>query len=172
MLFFRSDQEMIDRAARIAASDIRANFMPYRAGLLEEEKVCIMAGIDYDTPWTRDTAINTCFALAVTDPDIAANTLLAVCERMEDGGGIHIAGQYWDKIIWILGARKYLQVNRDFEFLDIAAEAAINTLSEMERQEQDPEDGLFRGPAVYGDGVAAYPERYAKTLGHASGILE
>ena len=85
MLFFRSDQEMIDRAARIAASDIRANFMPYQAGLLEEEKVCIMAGIDYDTPWTRDTAINTCFALAVTDPEIARNTLLAVCERNEDG---------------------------------------------------------------------------------------
>ena len=172
MLFFRSDQEMIDRAARIAASDIRANFMPYQAGLLEEEKVCIMAGIDYDTPWTRDTAINTCFALAVTDPEIARNTLLSVCERNEDGTRIHIAGQYWDKIIWILGARKYLQVNRDQEFLFIAAEAAWDTLREMEAHEQDPEDGLFRGPAVYGDGVAAYPQRYAKTAWNSSGILE
>ncbi len=169
-LFFRSDNEKLERAARIASSDIRANFMPYKAGLLDKEKPCIMAGIDYDRPWTRDTAINTCFALAVTDPDVARNTLMAVCAKGEDG--IHISGQYWDKVIWILGARQYITVNRDTEFIAFAAEAAANTLREMEEEELDPQDGLFRGPAVYGDGVAAYPDRYAKTEGHSSGILE
>ena len=65
-----------------------------------------MAGLDYPTPWTRDAAINTLFAAAEMMPDIAKNTLLSVLETRD--GEPCISGQYWDRIIWALGAEKLI----------------------------------------------------------------
>ena len=167
---FLSDNETLNRAARIATGDIASNCLPYQAGLLPQECICLMAGLDYDMPWTRDAAINTMNAMCVLDPEVAKNTLLSVCDRREDG--IYIDGQYWDCIIWALGAWQYLAVNPDTAFQAAAAEAICSTLRKLEKEEFNPETGLFMGAAVYGDGIAAYPDKYAQTQGHRTGILD
>lgn len=51
----------------------------------------------------------------------------------------------------------------DKEFLSTAYKAIQNTVLELETNELDSNLNLFRGAAVYGDGVAAYHERYAQT---------
>ncbi|WP_026506654.1 amylo-alpha-1,6-glucosidase [Butyrivibrio sp. MC2013] len=202
MISFYSDNELINRAARIALGDIRANYLPYcekvsgdadktcDVGVSEsalsddkaadtvsastpymtEKKMCVMAGLDYDTPWTRDTAINTGNAVALLDPDVAKNTMLSVLEVCD--GRVRVGGQYWDKILWIIAADRYCDITGDDDFRSFALEVADNTFIQMEEEEYDPADGLFRGAAVYGDGISAYPDRYAHTEGGRSGILD
>lgn len=167
---FHSDSEILNRAVRIASGDIAGNCLPFRAGLLDSEKLCVMAGLDYDTPWTRDAAINVTNALCIFDREISKNTLLAVCDEIDDSP--YIAGQYWDAIIWAIGAWQYLCVNNDPEFARFAYEVIGNTLKKMETDEFDPRIGLFRGGAVYGDGIAAYPDKYTKTFQNQTGILD
>ncbi len=161
---------MINRAARIALGDIRSNCIPFKDGLLTQEKVCVMAGIDYDTPWTRDTAINTVNAVAVLEPETAGNTMMSVLE--EHDGIVRVGGQYWDKIIWVIAADRFCDITADASFREFAVTVSDNTFRQLEAEEFDDEFGLFRGPAVYGDGVAAYPDRYAKPGRLYSGILE
>jgi len=45
----------------------------------------IRAGGDYATPWTRDASINAWNAASLLAPDVARNTLWAVCERQANG---------------------------------------------------------------------------------------
>ena len=167
--YFLCDNETLNRAARIASGDIAGNCVPFRDGLLNDEKLCIMAGLDYDTPWTRDTAINTMNALCISHKEVAYNTLLSVCT--EKDGRTYIGGQYWDAIIWAIGAWQYYLVNSNADFLVFAANTIKNTLQEFEKTEFDTATGLFKGAAVYGDGVAAYPDKYAKVSNTRSGIL-
>lgn len=119
---------------------------------------CLMAGADYPTEWTRDAAINVWFAEALLDPETARNTLLGVLEEKEDGP--EVGGQYWDRIIWAIGAERLWDVTGDEEFARLAYGVLRRTAERCIREEYDPEDGLFRGPAVYGDGVSAYPPKY------------
>lgn len=156
--YFTCDNETLNRAWRLALACLSANTVTIRTGVLEEAAPCLMAGLDYATPWTRDASINVESAMAVLDPETAKNTLLSVLEQRE--GKTYIGDQYWDKIIWSLGAWRLWETTGDREFLAFAYEVLVNTLEELEQQEWDPEDGLFRGPAVYGDGVSAYPELY------------
>ena len=167
--FFTSDNAILNKAARIAAGDIAGNCIPFKDGLLQEAEVCIMAGMEYDTPWTRDAAINTMNAMAIMDPDVAYNTLLSVCEERD--GKNYIGGQYWDAIIWAIGAWQYYLVTLSEEFLDFAITTIENSIEYFEATEFDPEDGLFRGAAVYGDGIAAYPDKYANMKGHLPAIF-
>ncbi len=159
MPFFESDSAMLNKAARIATGDISGNCIPYKSGLLIEEKTCIMAGLNYSMPWVRDTAINTMNAISIMEPVIARDTLLSVCETV-DGKKCIGGHQYWDKIIWALGAWQYFSVSLDYVFLPLAKEIIDNSLEQFENEEFDEDCGLFRGPAVYGDGVAAYPDFY------------
>ena len=46
-----------------------------------------------------------------------------------------------------------------------------NSLEALEETEFQADIGLFKGAAVYGDGVAAYPDRYAQVRDTRSGIL-
>ena len=152
------ENTLINEALRLAKATLKANIRVMKAGLMEDYGPCLMAGLDYPTPWTRDAAINTLFAAAEMMPDIAKNTLLSVLETRD--GGPHISGQYWDRIIWALGAEKLIRVTGDRAFTRLAFDAVRNTIKTCLREEFDPADGLFRGPAVYGDGVSAYPEKY------------
>ncbi len=149
--------------------DIVGNIQPFKDGLLDEKKPCILAGLEYDTPWTRDTAINVWNGAGLIFPQAALNTLLSVLERR--GGKVFIGGQYWDAVIWVTGAWAYYLYTGNRTFLSLALEAAKNSLEAFEKTEFNPATGLFRGPACYGDGVAAYPDRYARTQGSSS-ILE
>ena len=166
---FQSGDRDLDDAFRIAMGDIHGNIVMYRDGFLTEQRPCLMAGLDYDTPWTRDAAINVWNAAALLPREVCRDTLLSVLER-NDGKTV-IGGQYWDATIWAIGAWSWYLVSGDRSFLETAFEAARNSLDLLERSELDEKTGLFRGPAVYGDGVAAYPDRYVPQPRRPSGIL-
>lgn len=164
----RTSDHAINRAYRIAMGDLVGNVRLFEDGLLEEPQPVLLAGLDYDTPWTRDAAINVWNGLALFWPGVARNTLLSVLERRNDG--LYIGGQYWDATIWAVGAWTYYLHTGDHEFLALAFDAVRNSLARFEWEEFDEQTGLFCGPAVYGDGVAAYPDRYSP--GSTSSILD
>lgn len=158
MLQFHSDCDSTNRAFSLAVAEVMGNVKPYHAGLLPGALPCLMAGRNYSTPWTRDTAINLSNGFVFLDRDVSRNTLLAVADYGPEGPVI--GGQYWDKIIWLPGALHYLRATGDRSLLPTVLETGTNTLRQAEADEFDPSVGLFRGPAVYADGVAAYPDRY------------
>lgn len=167
MVSFKCDSKVLEKAFDIALNDVKSNVKMFRDGLLTEEKPCVMAGNDYDTPWTRDTAINIWNTVAFTSPEVAENTLMSVLERRDDGR-VYIGGEYWDCIIWAQGAMSYIEITGNSNFKHTAKEAICNSLRYFEKTEFDAEKGLFRGPAVYGDGVSAYPDKYSNA--NSSGI--
>lgn len=159
---------------RIAMGNIFSNIKYYKGGLLKTEKPCLFAGIDYARPWTRDAAINVWNGAGLIFPLISKNTLLAQLEEVNNKP--IITGQYWDKIIWSIGAWNYYLYTGDKKFLKIAFDATVNTLDRLVSDEFDSSLNLFRGAAVYGDGVAAYPIYYTTSEdttknGSFSGIL-
>lgn len=153
----------VNFAFRIAMGDIFGNLSSCKAGLLEKEETVLLAGLDYHTVWTRDNSINVWNGGGLLFPAIARNTLMSVLESRH--GKIHIGGQYWDAIIWCIGAWYYYLYTGNKEFLKLALESVRNSLECFESSEFDPVLKLFRGPACYGDGVSAYPDRYAGTDG-------
>lgn len=162
MIHFTCTDEILTKAYEVALNDCAINTKLFQSGLLEEEVPCIIAGAGYWTPWTRDTAINVYNAFALLNREAAYNTLRSVLCR--DGDNYYIDGQYWDAIIWAIGAYRYYTVTADKDFLKMAQNAISNSLASYEENEFDSSDNLFRGPAVYGDGIAAYPDRYAEEI--------
>lgn len=156
-----TDNYNMNTAFRIAISDIVLNIATHKAGLLNEPKEVIYAGLGYPAPWTRDGAINVWNCCGLMFPEASKNTLLSVVA--EDEYGARAVGDYWDAIIWVTGAWNYYLYTADKEFLRFAYEVAQNTIKYYEDTEFDDELYLFRGPACYGDGIAAYPDIYAKT---------
>ena len=163
---FTTDNPEINQAWNLAVSDLLSNICLFRDGLLRQKKPVILAGSGYDTPWTRDAAINTWNAAGLLLPSVAKNTLLSVLT--ETDGKKRIGGQYWDAMIWTVGAYSYFLYTGDMEFYPLMKECTENSLQYFENTEWDSEMGLFRGPACYGDGIAAYPDRYVTG---ESGIL-
>ena len=158
----------LDQAFRIALGDIAGNIRPHRGELDAEAKPCLLAGLDYDKPWTRDAAFNTWYAGAALAPEVARNTLLSVLTR--DDHGLRIGGEYWDAVVWAVGAWQLYLHTADQAFLATAFEATRNALRFFEQTEQDARDGLFRGGACFQDGVAGYPDRFADST--TSGIAD
>lgn len=130
-----------------------------KAGLIKENKpFMIRAGGDYENPWTRDATINTWNAVNLLNPNIAQNTLLAVCEKdSEDNLIVQDDNQWWDKIIWITGAYEYYLVTGDKEFLENAFLISKNTMDILIKERFNEEFDLFKGPSFFNDGIAGYP---------------
>jgi hypothetical protein len=169
---FGSSSPTAERAFSIALGDLRSNIVPFSEGLLDREAPVFRAGAGYERTWTRDAAINVWNGAGLLYPAEARNTLLSVLDR--ENGDVVIGGpydQYWDAIIWTLGAWAFYLFTGDRGLLELAFEATRNSLRYYEETEFTPELTLFRGPAVYGDGVAAYPDVYAQTPGPDSMIL-
>lgn len=158
---FACGDDTLERAFHLALGAFAINTRRISSGLVTEPRACLLAGLDYPSPWTRDAAVNVYFAAALLDPCLARNTLLSVLEAR--GGEAVIGGQYWDRIIWALGAERLWKTTGDASFARLAYDAIRRTMDVCLREEYDPSDGLFRGPAVYGDGVSAYPVRYRNT---------
>jgi len=93
----KTSNPAVNRAYRIAMGDLLGNVRMFRDGLLDQSLPVLLAGLDYDTPWTRDAAINVWNGLGLFWPDVSRNTLLAVLEIRRDPP--YIGGQYWDAII-------------------------------------------------------------------------
>lgn len=158
--YFTCDNKSVSDAYRLAVGTLCANIQMHKEGLLEEEKPVIMAGVGYVTPWTRDGSINTWNAGGLVCPEISLNTLKAVL--IEDENGYRPGGDYWDAIIWTTGAWNLYLYTGDKAFLRLAYDTTVNALAYYEKTEFDAARNLFRGGACYGDGVAAYPDIYAR----------
>jgi len=154
----KTNNTSINNSIDIAINDINGNIKELDILLNKTTGSVLIAGADYDRPWTRDTAINVYNGFCYINKKVAYNTLISVLEKQNDK--IYIGGQYWDSIIWALGAYQYYLVTHNKEFLNIAYEAISNTLEQCEQNEYTLDFGLFRGAAVYGDGVSAYPYIY------------
>src|SRR6185436_8261302 len=79
-----TNDPIVNRAYRIALGDMMGNIQPFKDGLLEAPQPVILAGLDYDTPWTRDAAINVWNGVGLLWPEVARDTLLSVLERKDD----------------------------------------------------------------------------------------
>jgi glycogen debranching enzyme len=154
-----TDQAAVNEAFRIAGGDLLGNVVLFQSGLLEHPSPVILAGLDYDRPWTRDASINAWNGASLLMPDVSRNTLISVLTSVD--GKPRIGGQYWDSIVWTTGSWHHYLYTGDKRFLALALETTKNSLAFLEQTEFDPEDGLFRGPASTSDGVAAYPDQYA-----------
>src|SRR6056297_544139 len=127
------DRLQIEKAFRIALGDIVGNTCRYKGGIIDEPRLCILAGMDYDRPWTRDAAINAWNAGAFLYPSVARDTLLSVLEF--SGKDLFIGGQYWDALIWSFGALTYYYTSGDEDFLTTAYQAIANSLRRAEQSE-------------------------------------
>lgn len=143
----------------MAVATVFGNIVPYNYG--KKTEVSLTAGLVYGAPWTRDASINTWNCGGLICPEITRRTLLNILD--EDGTVGGYAGQNWDNIIWAIGSWQQYVYTGDKEFLKTAYSAVKKTLARFEDEYFDAETGLFRGPACYGDGVAAYGDKYAVT---------
>jgi len=160
-----TNNEKVNLIYRIALGDIVGNIIND-----ENDQPLLMAGLGYDRPWTRDAAINTWNGAGLLFPQTTENTLLSVLAE-EDGKRV-IGGQYWDAIIWSIGAWWQYVYTGNRDFLTQAYEVIKKTLKRYENREYNPERGLFRGVAVYADGISAYPDIYANYANNKSGISD
>ncbi len=177
-LTLRTGHFEIDRAFRIAMGDMFGNVIHYKSGLLKKPAPCLSAGLSYPDPWTRDTALNTWNGAGVIIPEVMKNTLLSCLTRGDASAGmgegcndvagskvppgvLSISGQYWDRVIWAIGAWAFYCQNGDREFLALALEAVRNSLPYLEENEWDGEKQLFRGGACIADGLGAYGDIYS-----------
>jgi len=173
-LEFKTNRGDIDRVFRFAVADTECNIHPYKGGLIDGELV-LGAGFDYLDPWTRDTAINIWNGAAILYPHVLRNNLLATLTKSGKSlvlrdipGSPDGNNNYWDAIIWVLGAWYYYVYTGDKDFLQIALPVIKNAFQVFEDLEFDPDVGLFRGGGVYADGISAYPDSYAEpTLDHS-----
>jgi len=131
-----------------------------RTGLLEDEPgLMIRAGGGYPKPWTRDAAVNTMNAACFLEPEVAKNTLWAVCEKVDGKLCFQMDKQSWDKIVWTIGAWYYYLATGDREFLASAYETVKNSLAIMEDTQYDKAYGLFCGGSFFNDGITGYPKK-------------
>lgn len=118
----------------------------------------IRAGGGYETPWTRDAAVNTMNAACFLEPEVAKNTLWAVCERVDDKLCFQMDNQCWDKVIWATGAWKYYLATGDILFLKDAFETVKNSVELLEKSNFNHTYGLFTGGSFFNDGITGYPK--------------
>lgn len=139
----RTHNPMLDSAFSLAVWTIDHNT---HNGILE-------AGGGYGGEWTRDASINCWNAASLLRPQVAENSLWSVTED-----SVRIGHQYWDKILWTIAAWHHYQTTADTTFLRKAYTCASLTMKELETLCYDAAYGLFMGPAVFQDGIEAYPE--------------
>ncbi|MEW1686302.1 glycosyl hydrolase family 65 protein [Streptomyces sp. NPDC091265] len=141
------------------------NTVPYdpaqynQTGLMTDSPgTFIRAGGGYEQPWTRDASVNSWNAASLLSPDVARNTLWAVCRRRDDGTLIvQQDNQWWDQIVWAVAAWQHYLTTGDRAFLTDACQAAANTVRADRSQHFNEKYGLFEGPAFLQDGIAGYP---------------
>ncbi len=144
-----------------------------KAGMMTAPAVFIKAGGGYDEPWTRDASLNSWNAASLLEPVVARNTLWAVCQKQADGSIVlQRDNQWWDKVIWIPAAWNHFKVTGDEDFLKTAYGVAQDELKLTRAEHFNDAYGLFRGPAFFADGIAAYPEPEYDPKNNSSFVLD
>jgi hypothetical protein len=65
--------------------------------------------------------------------------------------------QWWDQIIWVIGAWQHVAVTGDTAFGKTAYEIGRASLAILDRERFDPTTGLYAGPALMQDGISGLP---------------
>lgn len=139
---------------------IPCDFSVYNeTGLLNPQVPFMMrAGGSYQTPWTRDAAINTWAAGRLLEPEVAKNTLYAVCVKDANGDPIiQPDDQRWDRCVWCVGAWQYFLATGDREFLTVARGIVERALKRLDEEWFREDVGLYRGGSFFNDGISGYP---------------
>ena len=143
----------------LTINTVKCDYAIYNATGLLTHPDMLQAGVAYGTPWTRDAAINTWNCLRLFSPDVAKNTLFAVCKIDEAGAPvIQPDVQEWDQIIWVTGAWNYYLATGDEEFLHTAYGITKRALEKLHDTRFVPQYGLYRGGSFFNDGIAGYPK--------------
>jgi glycogen debranching enzyme len=152
-----SDNASVNDAFKLAVQTVDINI---RRGILA-------AGGDYGGEWTRDISINSWNGASLLRPKVAENSLWSVTIKRDT-----IGHQYWDKILWAIAACNHYLVTGDKAFLARAYKCSANTMKQLEQTTFDSNYGLFMGPSVFNDGIAAYPEPIYEPKNYSSGVLD
>ena len=152
-----SGNPSLDEAFKLAVLTVDINT---RRGILA-------AGGDYGGEWTRDIAINSWNGVSLFRPKVAEASLWSVTIHNDT-----IGQQYWDKIIWSIAAFNHYLVTGDKAFLARAYRCSVNTMKQLEQITFDSQSGLFMGPSVFNDGIAAYPEPVYEPGNHSGSVLD
>ncbi|HEY3559064.1 MAG TPA: hypothetical protein VGL05_16455 [Kribbella sp.] len=155
-----TDRPVLGSAAGSRGADLRVCYDAALHNLLDVNTIpdgstaYLRAGGGYSDPWTRDAAINSWHAASLLAPEVAKHTLQKVCAD----GLIAQDDQWWDQIIWIIGARQHHLVTGDTAFAADAFRIASASLEILRKDRFDAATGLYRGPALMQDGIAGYPQ--------------
>ena len=152
-----SSNRLIADAFKLSANTVDINT---RRGILA-------AGGDYGGDWTRDISINSWNGVSLLRPDVAKRSLWSVTVN-KDSVGL----QYWDKIIWVIAAYNHYKLTGDKAFLKQAYICSAMTMKRLEQLSYDKNYGLFRGPSVFNDGIAGYPEPIYEPSNYSSSVLD
>lgn len=151
------DNKNVTDAYKLAVNTVDINT---RRGILA-------AGGDYGGEWTRDISINSWNGVSLIRPQIAEQSLWSVTSNKDS-----IGNQYWDKIIWTIAALNFYEVTGDSLFLKHAYRCSFNTMKSLEKYSFDKAYGLFKGPSVFNDGIAGYPEPIWEPDNFSSSVLD
>jgi hypothetical protein len=154
---FTCDNREVEDAFRLAVNTVDINT---RRGILA-------AGADYGGEWTRDISINSWNGVNLLRSDVARKSLWSVTVGRDT-----IGHQYWDKIIWVIGAYDYYKITGDRPFLKEMYRCSVNTIHALEQSTFDKHYGLFNGPSVFNDGIAGYPETVFDSTNNSSYVLD
>lgn len=152
-----ADHEVLSLAYAAALRNLLdVNTIPTRTDV--DAPVFIRAGGGYPEPWTRDAAINSWHAASLLAPQIAADTLLKVCDRRSDGTRVIAQdNQWWDQIIWVIAAWHHVATTGDEAFAKDAYQIGRQSHRILHRAHYNATFGLYMGGALMQDGISGYP---------------
>lgn len=132
----------------------------------------IRAGGNYQTPWTRDAAINTYNAANLLAPKESLNTLWSVISNFKNKLVIQQDNQWWDQVIWIEAIWEHYLVTGNSDILEPAYKIATQTLKLRKKNNFNSKYGLYGGPAFFADGISGYPSPIGDSGTGSSFVLD
>jgi hypothetical protein len=129
----------------------------------------LAAGLDYGIS-PIDAALDSWNGVSFVQPGAIKGALLTSLVLDEDGT-LRCGGPYYEILTWTFGAWEHYLATGDRAFLKVALAATHGGLAHSERNEFDPKLNLFRGPAIIGDGISAYPDAWAEAVKGAGHVM-
>jgi hypothetical protein len=129
----------------------------------------LAAGLDYGIS-PIDAAIDSWNGASFLQPEAMKGALLTSLV-LDDDGTLRCGGPYYEILTWTFGAWEHYVATGDRAFLKVALSATLGGLAHSERNEFDAKLNLFRGPAIIGDGISAYPDAWAEAVNGAGHVM-
>jgi hypothetical protein len=129
----------------------------------------LAAGLDYGIS-PIDAAMDSWNGASFLQPEAMKGALLTSLVPDEDGT-LRCGGPYYEILTWTFGAWEHYLATGDRPFLKVALSATLGGLAHSERNEYDAKLNLFRGPAIIGDGISAYPDTWAEAVKGAGHVM-